>query len=106
MLDKFFNIFAFVIVSGNPPLLVIITAQPLAEASKLVLPKGSSHLEQTTAILDFLKILITLSCFLKPRRSAFLWFSCIFSLFSSPMILAFQLGFLSKTSLIALQKIS
>ena len=28
--------------------------QPYAAASKLVLPKGSSHLEQTTAILVFL----------------------------------------------------
>jgi len=72
MLDKFFNIFAFVIVSGKPPRLVMITAQPLAEASKLVLPNGSSHLEQTTAILDFLKISMTSRCFLKPSRFAFL----------------------------------
>ena len=53
LLDKFFNILASVTVSGSPPLLVTITAQPLAEASKLVLPNGSSHLEQTTAILVF-----------------------------------------------------
>ena len=49
-------------VSGKPPLFVIITAQPLAEASKLVLPKGSFHLEQTTDILVDLrkfKILLT-----------------------------------------------
>jgi hypothetical protein len=42
-----------VIVSGKPPLLLIITAQPFEDASKLVLPNGSSHLEQTTAILVF-----------------------------------------------------
>ena len=42
-------------VSGKPPLLEIITAQPLLLASKLVLPKGSSHREQTTAILVFSK---------------------------------------------------
>ena len=47
-------------VSGNPPLLLIITAQPLLAASKLVLPKGSSHLEQTTEILTFFKIFNTL----------------------------------------------
>ena len=35
---------------------VITTAQPLADASKLVLPKGSSHLEQATVILVFLNI--------------------------------------------------
>jgi len=38
------------VVSGRPPLLLIITAHPLLAASKLVLPKGSSHLEQTTAM--------------------------------------------------------
>ena len=43
-------------VSGKPPLLEII-AQPLLLASKLVLPKGSSHREQTTAILVFSKYL-------------------------------------------------
>ena len=51
---RFFSIIPFVIVSGRPPLLLIITAQPLDAASKLVLPKGSSHLELTTAILVFL----------------------------------------------------
>ena len=58
-----------VIVSGRPPLFVIITAQPQLEASKLVLPNGSCHLEQTTAILVFFKILITSLCFLKPLIS-------------------------------------
>ena len=42
---------AFFVVSVNPPLSLIIKAQPLLEASKLDLPKGSSHLEQATAIL-------------------------------------------------------
>ena len=50
---KCLNIKPLVMVSGNPPLLDIITAHPLLAASKLVRPKGSSHLEQATAILDF-----------------------------------------------------
>ena len=58
-IDNLFRIRALVTVSGKPPLLVIITAHPLAEASKLVLPNGSSHLEQATAILVFLNILNT-----------------------------------------------
>ena len=69
---SFFNIFASVTVSGKPPLFVIITAQPLAAASKLVLPKGSSHLEQATVILVFLNISKTSLCFLKPSIDAFL----------------------------------
>ena len=51
--ERLLSIIPLVIVSGNPPLLVIITAHPFAAASKLVLPKGSSHLEHTTAILVF-----------------------------------------------------
>ena len=100
------RILALVTVSGKPPLFVIITAQPLADASRLVLPKGSSHLEHATAILVFLNILITSSCFLNPKISAFLWDSFIFSLFSSPIILAFQSGFLFKTLIIAFEKMS
>ena len=61
MTDNFERIIAFVTVSGKPPLLVIITAQPFAEASKLVLPKGSSHREQATAIAVCLKIFKTFS---------------------------------------------
>ena len=95
-----------VIVSGNPPLFVIITAQPLAEASKLVLPKGSSHLEQATVILVFLNIFITSLCFLKPRIDAFLCSSKIFSLFSSPITIVFQSLFLSKTFVIDFANIS
>ena len=49
--DKLSIITPSVIVSGNPPLLLIITAHPFAAASKLDLPKGSSHLEHTTAML-------------------------------------------------------
>ena len=52
---SFFRIIPSVIVSGKPPLLLIITAQPLLLASKLDLPKGSSHLEHATAIELFLK---------------------------------------------------
>jgi len=47
---SFFKIIPSVIVSGNPPLLLIITAQPLLLAYKLDLPNGSSHLEQVTAM--------------------------------------------------------
>ena len=68
---SFFKIFASVTVSGNPPLLVIITAQPLADASRLVLPNGSSHLEHATVMLVFLNMFKTSLCFLKPRIDAF-----------------------------------
>ena len=110
-LVKFFSfrlliIFASVTVSGRPPLFVITTAQPFADASRLVLPKGSSHLEQATVILVFLKILRTSLCFLNPSNFAFLWFIEIFSLFSSPIIIAFQPGYLSKILVIALTKTS
>ena len=54
-IDKFLTIIPFVIVSGSPPLFDTITAHPRLDASKLVLPKGSSHLEHATAILAFLK---------------------------------------------------
>ena len=50
-----------VIVSGRPPLLLIITAQPLLAASKLDLPKGSFHLEQVTDIDALFKYDKTLS---------------------------------------------
>ena len=41
-------------VSGNPPLLERIVAQPLEAASSEVLPKGSSQCDGTTDMLDFL----------------------------------------------------
>ena len=46
---------ADLLVSGKPPLLLIITADPLLAASRLALPNGSSHLEQITEILTFFK---------------------------------------------------
>ena len=108
---KFFTfnleiIFASVTVSGNPPLLVIITAHPLADASKLVLPNGSSHLEHAIVILVFLKILITSLCFLKPKIEALWCDKGIFSLFSSPITIAFHSLFLLRTFTIDFAKIS
>ena len=99
------KIFALVTVSGKPPFPVIITAHPLADASKLVLPKGSSHLEHATVMLVFLKIFKTSLCFLNPKILAFLCFKVIFS-FSSPTTIAFQSLCLSRTFFIALAKIS
>ena len=55
-LSNDFNITAFLDVSGKPPLLLIITAEPLLAASKLVLPNGSFHLEQTTEMLTFFNL--------------------------------------------------
>ena len=104
--DKFFNIIALVVVSGNPPLLDIITAHPFADASKLVLPKGSSHLEQTTAICVFLNILITFLCSKKPKFFTRLWLRLIFSLLSSPITNDSQFLFLFKTFTIALANMS
>jgi len=49
-----------------------MTAHPFDEASRLVLPKGSSHLEQTTAILDFLYIFKTSLCLINPNLIKFL----------------------------------
>ena len=53
----------WLLVSGNPPLLEVIVAQPHDVASKATLPKGSFHLEGTTAISDLSSIL-----------KVFLWF--------------------------------
>ena len=41
-------------VSGNPPLLEVMVAQPKAADSIAVLPNGSCHLDGTTDIDDFL----------------------------------------------------
>ena len=71
-IDKSFKIIPLVIVSGKPPLFEIITPQPLLEASRLVRPNGSFHLEQTTAMLVFSKFNKTSLCFLKPNRFNFL----------------------------------
>ena len=40
------------VVSGKPPLFDIIVAHALEDDSRAVLPKGSSHLDGTTAISD------------------------------------------------------
>ena len=55
------------VVSGKPPLFEIIVAQALEDDSNAVLPKGSSHLEGTTAISDLFKNLRTSLCFKKPN---------------------------------------
>tara|TARA_A100001011_G_scaffold354169_1_gene396346 strand:- start:482 stop:649 length:168 start_codon:yes stop_codon:yes gene_type:complete len=52
-----------VIVSFSPPLSLTMTAQPLLAASKLDLPNGSFHREQTTAIEDFSRYFKTFLCF-------------------------------------------
>ena len=52
---SFFKIIEWSVVSGSPPLLDIIVAQPLDEASNDVRPNGSSHLDGTTAISDLFK---------------------------------------------------
>ena len=52
---SFFIIIQWSVVSGKPPLLEIIVAQALDEDSRAVLPKGSSHLDGTTAISDLSK---------------------------------------------------
>ena len=59
--DKFFRVKACFVVSGKPPLLLIINAHPLLADSKLVLPNGSFHLEQTTEILILLSMLLLIS---------------------------------------------
>ena len=92
--------------SFRPPLFVIITAHPLLEASRAILPKGSSHLEQTTQILDLASDFNMKSCFLKPRILKFLCLKKYFSLGSSPITVAFQLLCLSKILIIVLPKIS
>ena len=92
--------------SLKPPLFVIITAHPLLEASRAILPKGSSHLEQTTQILDLASAFNVKSCFLKPRMLKFLCSKKCFSLGSSPITVAFQLLYLSKILIIVFPKIS
>ena len=64
---SFFKIKAELVVSGKPPLLLMITADPRLAASKLVLPNGSSHLEQITEILTFFNKSKTYLLFLNPK---------------------------------------
>ena len=63
---SFFNIIELSVVSGKPPLLDIIVAQPLEADSKDVLPNGSSHLDGTTAISDLAKKFRTSLCLKNP----------------------------------------
>ena len=88
-------------VSGKPPLLLIITAEPLLAASKLVLPNGSSHLELTTDILTVSRVLRTYSCEAKPTILKFLCLKVIFSLGSSPITIDFQSLYLFSILIIA-----
>ena len=60
-------------VSFNPPLLLIIVAQPLDVASKDVLPNGSSHLDGTTAISDLFKIFNVFLWLMKPSSLCLGW---------------------------------
>ena len=69
---SFFKIIELSVVSGKPPLLDIIVAQPLEADSRDVLQNGSSHLEGTTAIADLLKKFNTLLCLKKPNSKWFL----------------------------------
>ena len=89
-------------VSLSPPLLLTITAQPLDEASKLVLPKGSSHLEQVTAILDFSYNFKISSWLIKPCLINLSWWKSSFSLGSSPATWAYQFLCLSRILIIDL----
>ena len=93
-------------VSGKPPLLLIITADPLLAASKLALPKGSSHLDETTEILTFLRKFNMKSLFLNPKFFKFLCLKKSFSLGSSPITYPLQSLNSFKIFIIALPKIS
>ena len=104
--DNSFSLIATLEVSGKPPRLEIITADPLLAASKLVLPKGSSHLEQAIEILTFFKWFKTYWLFLKPNKCKFLWLKINFSLGSSPKTVAVQSGYLSNILIIVFPKIS
>ena len=64
---NFFKTRQWSVVSGNPPLFDIIVAQALEEDSSAVLPKGSSHLDGTTAISDLFKKFKTSLCLRKPN---------------------------------------
>ena len=85
-----FTIMPSVIVSLKPPLLLIITPQPLLAASKLVLPNGSFHLEQTTAIEAFSRFFKTFMWSWNPKFFNLVCVKFIFSLGSSPITIADQ----------------
>ena len=84
MAVKDLSITALGVVSGRPPLSLIITAHPLLAASKLVLPKGSFHLEQTIEMLILFKSLRINLLSLKPKIFRFLCLNISCSLGSSP----------------------
>ena len=94
------------VVSLKPPVLEIIKAQPLLAASKLDLPKGSSHFDGTTAILTSLSFFKIKELFLKPKCCKFLCLKKNFCLGSSPITILDQSLYLSKIFKIALPKIS
>ena len=70
----------------------MMVAHPKLQASRLVLPKGSSHLEQATEILDFFKRLRTKLLPLKLNECKFLCLKICFSRGSSPTTIDFQSG--------------
>ena len=101
---NFFKIIALFEVSGKPPLLLIITAEPLLAASRLVLPNGSSHLDETTEILTYFNFSNIFLCSTYPFTERFSCLKSIFSLGSSPMTIAFQSLYLSNILRIASPK--
>ena len=95
-----------VIVSFKPPLLLIITPHPRLAASKLVLPNGSFHLEQTTDIEVFSRFFKTSLWLWKPKIFNLSWLKKIFSLGSSPITIADQFLKSFNMGIIAFPKIS
>ena len=64
---------AELVVSLNPPLLLITVAHPLDVASNAVLPNGSSHLDGTTAISDLFNIFNVFLWLTNPNSLWFGW---------------------------------
>ena len=106
MWSNLFKIIASSVVSVKPPLLLMIVAQPREEASNAVRPKGSSHLDGTTAISDLFNKSKIFLWFKKPSSICLSWWIKIFLLSSSPAENAFHLGKLSKIFFIDFSKIS
>ena len=94
------------VVSVKPPLLLIIKAQPLLDASKLDLPKGSSHLDGTTEMLTFFKKFRIKGLDLKPKIFNFLCLKMCLSLGSSPITTELQSWYSLRIFIIALPKAS
>ena len=91
--SSFFYKTGYLVVSGSPPLSVIMVAQAILDASRLDLPKGSSHLEQATNMLVYLRIFSTYEFSLKLMTLRFLCLNTCFSLGSSPITIDFQFGY-------------